>query len=215
MDLEGWMVPATSDILLIHFTGGAMHMEQREANSPWKAFVVRQQDLILGAGTDTSSEVRWKSLSSTPTQTLHLHLSKDLLARAAEEVGGYDPAHLSLRSLVGFQDPLLLFESEMSDQGGNVIGHQLEAQWALDVSGVPVPLQFDADDAPRCGKLRHKLPHRLDGHEAAGKQHQRLPAPVYLVVEVQTVDRGVSAFLVLVCGHENRSLSSELIACSA
>ncbi len=107
MDLEGWMVPATSDILLILFTGGAMHMEQREANGPWKAFVVRQQDLILGAGTDTSSEVRWKSLSSTPTQTLHLHLSKDLLACAAEEVGGYDPAHISLRSLDGFQDPLL------------------------------------------------------------------------------------------------------------
>jgi AraC family transcriptional regulator len=107
MELESWMVPATSDITLVLFRGGAMHMEQRDANGPWKAFLVRQEDLIVGAGTGTPSEVRWKSLSSTPTQTLHLHLSKDLLARTAEEVGDYDPAHLSLVARAGFQDPLL------------------------------------------------------------------------------------------------------------
>ncbi|HEX4205700.1 MAG TPA: hypothetical protein VHZ51_16185 [Ktedonobacteraceae bacterium] len=72
---------------------------------------------------------------------------------------------------------------------------------ALDVGGVPVPLQFDANDAARRSKLRHYLPHCLNGHETAGKQEQRFPAPVYLVVEVQTVDRGVAFLLVLVCGH--------------
>ncbi len=107
MELEGWMVPAMSDISLILFTGGAMHMEQRYANGTWKALYIRHEDLILRPGTGTSYEVRWKGLSSAPTQTLHLRLSKDLLTRTAEEVAGYDPTHLSLVARSGFQDPLL------------------------------------------------------------------------------------------------------------
>jgi AraC family transcriptional regulator len=107
MEFEGWMTPAMPDISLILFTGGAMRLEQRHVNGPWKALYLRQGDLILRPGTGTSYELRWKSLSSVPTQTLHLHLSKDLLARAAEEVGGYDLARLSLEERTGFQDPLL------------------------------------------------------------------------------------------------------------
>src|SRR6266702_657217 len=48
-----------------------------------------------------------KSLTDAPTQTLHLSLSKDLLARTAQEVADYDPAHLSLVGRSGVQDPLL------------------------------------------------------------------------------------------------------------
>lgn len=107
MELEGWMTPAMSDISLILFTGGAMRMEQRYAHGPWKALYLRQEDLILRPGMGTAYEVRWKGLSSTPTRTLHLHLSKDVLARTAEEVVGYDPTHLSLVARFGFQDPLL------------------------------------------------------------------------------------------------------------
>ncbi len=107
MELEGWISPAMSDISLILFTGGAMRMAQRRANGPWKALYVRSGDLILRPGTGTFYEVRWKSLSSVPTQTLHLRLSKDLLSRTASEVAGYDPTHLSLEERSGFQDPLL------------------------------------------------------------------------------------------------------------
>jgi AraC family transcriptional regulator len=53
-------------------------------------------------------EMRWKSLSNLPTQTLHLHLSKGLLARTAQDVLGSDLTSLSLPARVGFQDPLLL-----------------------------------------------------------------------------------------------------------
>jgi AraC family transcriptional regulator len=105
MELEGWIRPATPDIALILFTGGAMRLEQRHMNGPWKALYLHQGDLILRPG--TPYEVRWKSLSSVPTQTIHVRLSKDLLARTAEEVAGYDPACLSLEECTGFQDPLL------------------------------------------------------------------------------------------------------------
>jgi AraC family transcriptional regulator len=52
-------------------------------------------------------ELRWKSLGSGAMQTLHLHLSKDLLVRAAEELADSDPAHLTLIGRTGFRDPLL------------------------------------------------------------------------------------------------------------
>ena len=107
MKLEGWITPDTSDIALILFVGGAMHLEQRHAHGPWKGQYMRQGDLILRSGVGAPYESRWKSDSSIPTQTLHLHLSKDLLARASEEVAGYDYARLSLVERAGFQDPLL------------------------------------------------------------------------------------------------------------
>jgi len=107
MELEGWMTTAMPDITLILFAGGAMRLEQRHANGPWKALYLRQGELILRPGTGTSYEMRWKSLSSVPTQTLHLRLSRDLVARTAEEVAGYDPARLSVEEHSGFQDPLL------------------------------------------------------------------------------------------------------------
>src|SRR5579859_7624117 len=107
MEFEGWMTPAMPDISLVLFAGGPRRVEQRHVNGPWKALYLRQGDLILRPGAGTSYEVRWKSLSSLPTQTLHLHLSKDLFSRAAEEVGGYDPTRLSLIERFGFQDPLL------------------------------------------------------------------------------------------------------------
>src|SRR5258708_37785752 len=90
MELEGWMTTAMPDITLLLFAGGAMRLEQRHANGPWKALYLGQGDLILRPGTGTSYEMRWKSLSSIPTQTLHLRLSKDLLARTADEVADCD-----------------------------------------------------------------------------------------------------------------------------
>lgn len=107
VEMEGWMTANIPDISLILFNGGAMHLEQRHANSPWKTLYFHQGDLILRPGVGTPYEMRWKCLSSVPTQTLHLHLCKDLLARTAEEVVGCDPARLSLIEHSGLQDPLL------------------------------------------------------------------------------------------------------------
>ncbi len=107
MELEGWMTTAMPDISLILFAGGAMRLEQRHANGPWKALYLRQGDLILRPGVGTSYELRWKGLSSVLTQTLHLRLSKDLVVRTAQEVAGCDPTRLSLVERSGFRDPLL------------------------------------------------------------------------------------------------------------
>jgi len=107
MELEGWMTPAMPDISLILFAGGTLHLESRHVNGPWEARCIHQGDLNLRSGVDMNYEVRWQALSSVPTHTLHVRLSKGLLARTAEEVGNYDPARLSVKEHFGFQDPLL------------------------------------------------------------------------------------------------------------
>ncbi|HEV2659042.1 MAG TPA: AraC family transcriptional regulator [Ktedonobacteraceae bacterium] len=76
-------------------------------NSSWRGLHMHQGDLSLRSGKRPPYELRWKGLSSEPTQTIHLHLSKELISRTAEEMGGCDPAHLALVERIGFQDPLL------------------------------------------------------------------------------------------------------------
>lgn len=108
-ELEGWVTPNTPDLSLILFAGGAMHIEQRPVEGAWKAQYVSQGDMILRQGEGAEPyEVRWKGVSSTATQTLHLHLQNSLLARTAEEMADHDPARLSFVSRPSFRDPLLM-----------------------------------------------------------------------------------------------------------
>ncbi|HEU5199468.1 MAG TPA: AraC family transcriptional regulator [Ktedonobacterales bacterium] len=106
-ELEGWIESARSDISLVLFAGGTMHIERRQAGGPWRGADIHHGELILNAGGGPSYEVRWKSLSSAPTQTLHLHLSTNLFARTAQEVADVDPTRLKLIGRSGLRDPLL------------------------------------------------------------------------------------------------------------
>jgi AraC family transcriptional regulator len=107
-EIESLMVPAVPGISLLLHAGGALHMAYRPVNGPWQEVQMHQGDLSLNTnGGTVQEEMRWKSLSSLPTQTLHLRLSKELLARAAQDVLGCDLSSLSLPARVGFQDPLL------------------------------------------------------------------------------------------------------------
>jgi AraC family transcriptional regulator len=83
-----------------------MRVEQRQAHGPWKTFSLHHGDLVLRP-VGVPLELRKKSLSPTPTRTLHLSLSKSLVERSAEEVASHDSARLELVEHFGFQDPLL------------------------------------------------------------------------------------------------------------
>ncbi|GHO45716.1 AraC family transcriptional regulator [Ktedonospora formicarum] len=107
MERADVVTPATQNISLVLFTGGTMSMALRYTHGPWQELHLHHKDLILSSDEDTPSEARWKILSSVPARTFHLHLSRDLLARTAEEVADFDPTHLSLVRRTGFHDPLL------------------------------------------------------------------------------------------------------------
>lgn len=106
-ELEGVIASPPPDISLILFRGGAMHMALRPVNGPWNALYMHQGDLLLSPDAGPTYEVRWKGLTTTPTQTFHLTLNKDLFVRTAQEMADYDSARLSLEWRSGFQDPLL------------------------------------------------------------------------------------------------------------
>ncbi len=107
LELENWLEPVAPDTELVMVTHGSMQMEQRLVNGPWLAQIIRQGDLFLKPGGVGPYELRWRSLSPEPLETLHLHLDNDLFVRTAEEVANRDPARLSLPGRSGFQDPLL------------------------------------------------------------------------------------------------------------
>jgi AraC family transcriptional regulator len=106
-ELEGWVVPASPDVSLVLFTGGAIHVEWREAHEAWEGRDIQSGELILNWGTGPWYETRWWSLSRIPTQTLHLRLSRDLVARMAEQLADTDLTSLSLVRRAGIRDPLL------------------------------------------------------------------------------------------------------------
>jgi len=106
-EMDGYISAARSDISLILVAGGGLYMEQRSKDSPWRSSSVADGELILRPGASITSEVRWTSLRPMPTQTLHVHLNRALLARTAESLLDRDPARLSLLGRSGLHDPLL------------------------------------------------------------------------------------------------------------
>ena len=107
-ELEGYLTPGITDPTLVLITQGAMYAEQRPVNGPWKGLTVQQGDLMLQPpSSGIVSELRWKSLTSEPMQTLHLQLNHKLISRTAIEVLGYNPSRLSWITRSGFQDPLI------------------------------------------------------------------------------------------------------------
>lgn len=89
--IENWVDPVVPDTVLVLLTRGEMLMERHTSGS-WNAFPVRQEDLFLKPGGSVAGELRWKSLSHEPMQTLHMHLSSVLVSRVVQEVADRDPA---------------------------------------------------------------------------------------------------------------------------
>jgi AraC family transcriptional regulator len=165
IELEWAIAPAVPDTSLLLVTRGAMQMELRNINGPWRTLPLRQGDLLLKPGGSEASELRWSSLSSEPLQTLQIHLNKDLVDRTAEEVVGYDPTCLTLRGGPGFQDPLLTQillalgrELEQPNPAGN-----LYAQSAAQMLTVHL-LRYYSKEAPSVVEIK-EAPQRLTRYQ--------------------------------------------------
>lgn len=107
MELEGWFAPVVPEIGLVLLTSGKMLIEQLHSNGSWRGLPLSQGDLLLQPANSMFPEVRWRSLSAEPMQTLQIHLDSELFARTSAEITDRDPAQLRLYGRAGFQDPLL------------------------------------------------------------------------------------------------------------
>lgn len=107
VELDCWPQPTTVEISLVLFTGGSLHIEQRQPDGSWLGRALHHGQFILNGGRSRPGEVRWKSLSNVPTQTLHLRLSRDLVFGTVGEVDSRPGRRLALPYRAGFHDPLL------------------------------------------------------------------------------------------------------------
>src|SRR2546423_862650 len=89
----------------------------------------------------------------------------------------------------------------MVNKAGDVVGHQPNVDWSIDVSGTTVSLQIGGDDLVALRKLGYDGPEHLTRHESAVQEDQRPSRTVGLVVEVDAVHLGVLAGALRVGGH--------------
>ncbi|QBD79529.1 helix-turn-helix domain-containing protein [Ktedonosporobacter rubrisoli] len=108
LEIKDWVSgPPQDDILLVLLSQGSMLMERRPVRGSWKMLPMRREDLILSPPQGEQQEVRWRSLTPDYMQTVHIHLSQELIARTAEEVANRAPGQTTLVGRTCFQDPLL------------------------------------------------------------------------------------------------------------
>ncbi len=112
VELDCWSQPTSSAISLVLFTGGPLLFEQRQPDGSWRGKTLHHGQFTLSAGLSRPVELRWRSLSNVPIQTLHLQLPHELVLGAIGEVGSVPAERLALPGLAlpnrsGFNDPLL------------------------------------------------------------------------------------------------------------
>jgi hypothetical protein len=79
-------------------------------------------------------------------------------------------------------------DPELRECGGDIIGHLLDGERAVDVCRASVRLQFESDDLPSLGKIRQKLSERrADCRKRAVKQDERLSGTVDLVIHLEAI----------------------------
>jgi AraC family transcriptional regulator len=106
-NLEETLFPAGPDIYLSLVTRGTIQYYERSIDGPWMSYPIREGDWFLTPAGGEPYVLRWKSLSSEPLETLHLHLSADLFSRTAQQVMDRDPTHIMVQERIGVRDPLL------------------------------------------------------------------------------------------------------------
>ncbi len=106
-ELEETLFPGGPDIYLVLVTGGYVQVDERKIDGLWTTYPIHKGDWFLTPAGGEPYSLRWKSLSSDPLTTLHLHVNADLFYQTVQHVVERDPKHVILREQTGFQDAFL------------------------------------------------------------------------------------------------------------
>lgn len=106
-ELEETSFPGGSDIYLVLVTSGYVQVDERKIHGPWTTYPIHEGDWFLTPADGEPYMLRWKSLSSEPLRTLHLHVNTDLFSRTVQQIVDRDPSHVMVQEQTGFQDSLL------------------------------------------------------------------------------------------------------------
>jgi AraC family transcriptional regulator len=99
-------LPSVSESSLAWTTSGEVEFQEREGKRPWVTHRLKKGSFFLTSG-GASYDVRWKSLTREPFESMAIFIELPLLQRAMEEVFGTDASHARLRDISAFIDAAL------------------------------------------------------------------------------------------------------------
>jgi AraC family transcriptional regulator len=113
-DIKAWLtalppvvdtlhIPAVSEPFLAWITSGEVDFQEREGSGPWVTNRIRKGSFFLTTG-GAPYDVRWKTVSPEPYETMLVFIELPVLQRALEEVFGTDTTHVRLRDASAFDD---------------------------------------------------------------------------------------------------------------
>ena len=101
--VETLHIPAVSEPFLAWITSGEVDFQEREDGQPWLTNRIQKGSFFLTTG-GNPYQVRWRSVSDEPFETMLVFLELPVLQRALEEVFGDDAERASLRDASAFDD---------------------------------------------------------------------------------------------------------------
>jgi len=99
-------LPAVSEPLLCWITSGEAEVQERESGGPWLTNRVKKGELFLTAA-GPPYDLRCKTLSVEPHETMMVVLALPLLQHAFQDVFGRNAVHARIKDVSGFTDPAL------------------------------------------------------------------------------------------------------------
>ncbi len=100
-------IPAVSEPFLAWVTSGAVEFQEREKGQPWITHRIQPGSFFLTSG-GAPYEVRWRSVSDEPFESMYVFIELPLLERALAEVFGDEVAgQARLRDVSAFTDEVL------------------------------------------------------------------------------------------------------------
>ncbi|WP_394893295.1 hypothetical protein ACG873_17115 [Mesorhizobium sp. AaZ16] len=103
--MDGWFIPGTPDPWIVLMTGGKRTVEVRDGKRWRKAKSGPGQIGVTSPGTTT--EICWRSESSAPVETIHLHIDSGFFRRVAAECGRGNPDAIEITNALSESDPLI------------------------------------------------------------------------------------------------------------
>jgi hypothetical protein len=149
-ELEETLFPGGPDIYLVLVTGGYVQVDERKIGSAWTTYPIYEGDWFLTPAGGEPYILRWKSLSSDPLTTLHLHVNVDLFYQTVQHVVERDPKRVILREQTEFQDSFLAhlgltLQRELQQPAAEAIGKlYADAVWRMCEAFLPLLRQSNA-----------------------------------------------------------------------
>jgi AraC family transcriptional regulator len=113
---EAFSMPSVNEPFVAWTISGEAEFQERENDGPWVTSRIKRGSLFLTAA-GAPYEVRWKTLTAEPLQSVIVLLSVPLFEEALADVFGSNAPYAKLRDISAFEDPpLVLLLSQLKDE---------------------------------------------------------------------------------------------------